>query len=328
MASQLYCTHSRTRKEFALWSCLPYQVRFSPSGVVSYLCLKDQVLLDSAMLTREGTRKSKKKKCDHRDSPRCALAYYRALGNAGIDNSIFDRWDMILWCSKKNIKVCPLALSAYVHESFDTIQFLYDNKKQMPITRINENFVVKDKKKPLCLWALNEYANKAMDKDMLLFIIRHGDVCERDETGMSSLIQYATYGGENDIARALLQSDPELVHVKSKAGDTALITAVIFGQLEIVLTIMAYCNDFLGQEKEKIMDQRGFSGSTAVIFAAQYGRTKMVRELLKCGADVKIKDDDSRDARSSARSRGHNNIVQLIDEHLLILKQNTRHTNL
>ena len=52
-----------------------------------------------------------------------------------------------------------------------------------------------------------------------------------------------------------------------------------------------------------------FNGTTALIFAATYGRKEIVASLLECGADTSIKDDKGYTAKDHAEMQGLNEVV-------------------
>lgn len=62
------------------------------------------------------------------------------------------------------------------------------------------------------------------------------------------------------------------------------------------------------------VNRQARNGSTALMKATLWGRTQMVGELLRLGADPALADAEGWTAEQIARARGHDEIVRLLGE--------------
>ena len=56
-----------------------------------------------------------------------------------------------------------------------------------------------------------------------------------------------------------------------------------------------------------------FNGATALIFAATFARTTLVKLLLNCGADASLEDDRGHSALDHAKIQGIREVITILD---------------
>lgn len=119
--------------------------------------------------------------------------------------------------------------------------------------------------------------------------------------------EFCAAAKRNDTAalQSLLDANgPVLINSSDSAGDTALIWASWYGNLEAMKLLLDYGAD---------INLRGVRGKTALVWAAEAGRKEAVSYLLDRGADGSIKDNDGKSPLDIARERGHKDVVDVID---------------
>ena len=117
------------------------------------------------------------------------------------------------------------------------------------------------------------------------------DVNAKDNWGHTALIK-ASYEGHTEIMKTLLKMGAE-VNEKDNDGYTALITATEKGHINIVELLS-------NQDGIDMNAKEDDNGYTALILASFYGHTEIAAMLLKKGADVNVKSNDSSTALMEA----------------------------
>jgi ankyrin repeat protein len=126
--------------------------------------------------------------------------------------------------------------------------------------------------------------------------------------GMSALHQVATCSRPEVAGRIckLLLSHGADLHVMEESGCSPLHLAVIFHNLEVVRVLL---------DKGADISTPYFKGRfTPLHLAATYGDMPMVKLLLSKGADPTAKNAYGRTPSQVAKSQGHPDVAQLIDE--------------
>jgi ankyrin repeat protein len=122
----------------------------------------------------------------------------------------------------------------------------------------------------------------------------------KDADGRTALINAAS-NGHYPIAQQLLEkgADP---NSKNAAGRTALMAAAWNGHIDVVQLLLGFGVD---------IDAKNNDGWTALSHAAWQGQAEVVRLLLTRGAND-TPNKDGQTARMMASSRGHLNVVELL----------------
>jgi ankyrin repeat protein len=121
----------------------------------------------------------------------------------------------------------------------------------------------------------------------------------RDEHGETPL-QRAILKGWTDVALALLDRNADPNSKEYALGMTPLMQVEDEGLARALI------------KKGARIDERDNTGATALIWAATFGRTDIVRVLLENGADPAAKDDSGHDAVFFAQQRHHGEIKKML----------------
>ncbi|ESU26997.1 hypothetical protein FLJC2902T_23380 [Flavobacterium limnosediminis JC2902] len=116
-----------------------------------------------------------------------------------------------------------------------------------------------------------------------------------------SLLVLATYRGNNEVARYLIENGAE-INGTSNYG-SPLMAAVVKGNLEIAKLLLEHKAD------TSVADQ---SGNTALIYAVIFKKYDIVDLLVKAKADIDIKDIRGKSAMDYAVMTNDEKLVQLL----------------
>ena len=124
----------------------------------------------------------------------------------------------------------------------------------------------------------------------------------RDSHGYTALI-LAAYDEQPAAVDLLLarHADPCAADLK---GNTALMGVAFKGELAIAQKLVGLCD----------VNTRNREGQTAVMMAALFGHTDIVRLLAERGADLRLKDASGNTAESLARQQGNAAMLALLDQ--------------
>ncbi len=161
------------------------------------------------------------------------------------------------------------------------------------------------------------------------------------EKGVELDIFAACMAGAKDRVLELIGQDPDLISAYSQDGWTPLHLAGFFGQPGVVEILLAQGADVAarsrnpmqnaplhaataGRNKDAVrallehgavVNARQEGGWTALHAAAQNGDVEMVRLLIAAGADVKARADNQQNAMDLALGKGHQAVVDVLDEY-------------
>jgi len=161
------------------------------------------------------------------------------------------------------------------------------------------------------------------------------------EKGVELDIFAACMAGAKERALALAGENPELLNALSHDGWTPLHLACFFGQPGVVEALIAQGADVrararnatqntplhaaaAGRSKEAVrallergadVNARQEGGWTALHAASRNGDVEMVRLLIAGGADVKARADNQQNAMDLALGKGHQAVVDVLDEY-------------
>jgi hypothetical protein len=129
------------------------------------------------------------------------------------------------------------------------------------------------------------------------------DVNAKDEDGETALMYSAIYG-DKEILETLLKEFPNVdVNDKDKNGETALMYSAIYGYKEILETLLSVPGIDVNAKDE--------DGKTALMYSAIYGDTKILETLLSVpGIDVNAKDEDGKTAFYLAKEEAIKKLLQ------------------
>jgi ankyrin repeat protein len=158
--------------------------------------------------------------------------------------------------------------------------------------------------------------------------------------GLETDIFEATVAGDRARVDELLNKDRSLVRALTKDGWTPLHLAAFFGQQDVAEALIARGADvntrslnelrnlplhaaaagrsngvigvLLGHGADVNARQQG--GWTALHAGAQSGDVEMVTALLDAGAEVNARADNSQNPMDLAMTRGHQNIVEILEK--------------
>jgi len=131
-------------------------------------------------------------------------------------------------------------------------------------------------------------------------------VDSRGQEGATVLIEVA-FMGYNEAVKLLLNKGAK-IDLQDNNGMTALMHAVGRGHAETVKLLLGNGADLNQKNCE--------NGMTALMYEAFNGHEVMVELLLNAGASVYAQDNHGRTALSLALAKGHQEIVQLLQNHL------------
>jgi ankyrin repeat protein len=126
---------------------------------------------------------------------------------------------------------------------------------------------------------------------------------------MDSLLIFAIKNGESPaVIKDLIEKGASVknaIEPNNSSQNTALITAVIKGDLPLVETLL---------EQGASVDAENLQGRTALLFAAAYGSPEMVKTLLDHGASINKKDKNGLSIMSSASSDNKALLQEALDK--------------
>jgi ankyrin repeat protein len=110
---------------------------------------------------------------------------------------------------------------------------------------------------------------------------------------------------DTNLARSILQNNPELISFKDKYEETVLMIACIYGNTEIV--------ELLLDTGRSHPEYQNFDGKTPLMIALYYGNTEIAKLLLATGqSHPEYKDNRGMTALMLASMHGHTEIVKLL----------------
>lgn len=148
-------------------------------------------------------------------------------------------------------------------------------------------------------------AARAGRTDLVADLIKAGTPIDAvDASGYSALI-LAAYNGRLDTVDALLRAgaDPNL---GDRRGNTALMGAIFKGEEAIVLRLL--------EEQRTAVDTRNRAGQTAAMFAALFGKQRIIDGLAARGADLAAADAAGQTPQKLALQQGNTTLAQHIGE--------------
>lgn len=160
--------------------------------------------------------------------------------------------------------------------------------------------------------------------DMVSMLVKHAKTEDRESCPFRDVIDHQNKDGVNALFEAAKKNYSSIVHllleegidwsIANKGGVTALHAASWEGNTEVVSALLAKVYSTTNREDfKKFLNRRNFRGNTALLDAAQRGRTEIVRHLVeKYDADFLIRDDGERSALNRACLEGHLDIVTFL----------------
>jgi uncharacterized protein len=151
----------------------------------------------------------------------------------------------------------------------------------------------------------------------------------------------ASMAGQTDRVLEFIAEDPELLNAYSQDGWTPLHLACFFGQSEVAEALLAKGADVHAQSHNPMenmplhaatavrnkdavrallehgadVNARQHGGWTALHAAAQNGDVETARLLIAAGADVAARAENQQNAMDLALTKGHQAMVDLLDEY-------------
>jgi len=161
---------------------------------------------------------------------------------------------------------------------------------------------------------------------------RGADVAARDAYGTTAIIAAATAGHAKTTAILLhYGADPTF---KDSSGGSALSNATLFGQKDVVLTILDKKPDLPKDATEELLliaaglghkdislallkygvniDARGVKERTPLMAAIEFNKSEIVKLLIDHGADTTAKDADGNTVLQLAQNKGNYQIISLL----------------
>ncbi|MDO6711908.1 ankyrin repeat domain-containing protein [Aliiglaciecola sp. 2_MG-2023] len=120
-----------------------------------------------------------------------------------------------------------------------------------------------------------------------------------NEKGYTALILSA-YNGQTETVNYLLSVEDINPCQEDIKGNTALMGAIFKGNFRIAKSLM-------GLDCE--VDQANQNGQTALMFATLFDRQEIIEELIAQGANVDLKDSNSRSLSDIAASQGNQTLA-------------------
>ncbi len=160
------------------------------------------------------------------------------------------------------------------------------------------------------------------------------------EQGVKLDVYAACMAGARETVARMIADDPGLTDAYSSDGWTPLHLACFFGQPEIAEILIALGADVnarsrnpmqnmplhaaaAGGNREAVrlllehgadVNARQYGGWTALHAASQNGDVEMVRLLVGGGADIDLRADNQQNAMDLAMTKGHQAVVNVLDE--------------
>ncbi|WP_373516096.1 ankyrin repeat domain-containing protein [Persicitalea sp.] len=143
------------------------------------------------------------------------------------------------------------------------------------------------------------------DASLVQQLIQDGvDVNELDSHQDAPLVM-AAYKGHHQIVRQLLEAGADVHALDPSMKATALHAAAYAGRTEAAKVLIEYGID---------IDRQGpYNGYTALHDAIWQNNIEVVKVLLQADADLSIISNDGKSALDFAKSKGHKEIVALIE---------------
>ena len=127
-------------------------------------------------------------------------------------------------------------------------------------------------------------------------------------------LMLAAQNGHSAVVEILLDAQADPMLTDQYFQDTALHQSCERGLTQVALTLIA-CGGV------DLLEARTASGETALHKTAAAGHAQTVRALIEAGANLEARTEKSRlTARAVAQSRGHYNVVDVVDSYLRELK--------
>jgi len=142
-------------------------------------------------------------------------------------------------------------------------------------------------------------------------LLRHNGADLDDVRGVAGRnpLHGATYSGNLEVVRILIEYDPAYINARDKYGWTPLLVASNGRNSKdgsVVRLLLEHGADINAQSQ---------NGWTPLLWASYYGTLEVVRLLLERGADVEAKKNDGETALQIAADRRHDEVVELLREH-------------
>jgi ankyrin repeat protein len=187
-----------------------------------------------------------------------------------------------------------------------------------------------------------------------------GDINDMDDENETILHKSAAHNKENVLKYALSkQNDPDFIEKKNNNGATALLLAAQFGHIACVTLLLEsgadmfsgrdkrerspvylasmsnhiqtleillqHARDHNGLEKEKLaINGIDRYSRTSLHAAAELGHVDIVKELLKRGASITMKDDDEYTALMLCCKKNRLDVLKVFIEHINVHYQTAR----
>jgi ankyrin repeat protein len=151
----------------------------------------------------------------------------------------------------------------------------------------------------------------------LLQVVGEDGLKDRDNSTMTAL-HYAAFAGHENVVAFLLSNGAQAIS-KGQGGATPLMIASIHGHLGVVQILLKHMR---GQGLDELMDEHGKSAlhlacvediAGGIVKADDGTAEGTVRALLLAGADVSATDADGETPRTLAETRGHSELVAVLD---------------
>src|SRR4030043_1674919 len=118
-------------------------------------------------------------------------------------------------------------------------------------------------------------------------------------------IYTASYNGDLETIKRLIEENPELVNSRNSLGRFPLEMAAQTGQIDII--------KFLLENGADVNLNR--VGATALHMAALYGgKTELIALLLEAGADINARTNNGETPLHYAKEAGHDDVVEYLEK--------------
>lgn len=125
----------------------------------------------------------------------------------------------------------------------------------------------------------------------------------QDGKGRTALID-AAWSGHEEVVDALAEAGANLNLLTTFEGATALVGAIVNGEIGIALSLLDANAD---------PNTQGEFGFTALMTASSDGEKEMVRALLEADANPNLRDDEGKTALMWVSKEGHTEIVEMLE---------------